>query len=94
MAQVPDGFHRINFNCPEETYALLLQHCKRSQRTMASVLNSWILEGLGQHIPEDALRLSPDFLRGEQLQLAAVEVEGDAHIPLPEVEDDVPSRLL
>ena len=94
MAQVPEGFHRVNFNCPEETHALLMKHCKEVQRTMASVLNEWILTHLERHIPENDLRLSPDFVRGRQFIIEA-EPEDEGHGLLAEVADDpVSSRLL
>ena len=94
MAQVPDGFHRVNFNCPEETHALLAQHCRQSNRTMAKVLNEWILDRLNQQIPEAALRLPPDCLRSEEFQIEAPAAQ-EGHVGLEGVVDEeTSSRLL
>lgn len=93
MAQVPDGFHRVNFNCPEETHALLAQHCRQSNRTMSKVLNEWILDRLNQQIPEAALRLPPDCLRGEGFQIEAPAAQ-ESHVDLEEVDEETSSRLL
>lgn len=93
MAQVPDGFHRINFNCPEETYALLAQHCRQSNRTMAKVLNEWVADRLNQQIPEAALRLPPDCLRSEGFQIEAAAAQ-EGHVDLEEVDEETSSRLL